>query len=450
MAPHIEPPQSWTGVARYLGPGLILTASIVGTGELIVTPKLGSEAGFRLLWFILVGCVIKVFVQIELGRYAITHGKTTLEAMNSVPGPRFRVSWLVWVWLILFLALNFQVAGMMLGIASMASLLGAPQELEKLWVLGVGVLTAGLLVSGRYRLGENFSFAMVALFTLFTVLALVALQQTEFRITSSQIAEGLSFHLPESFTTAFAAFGIIGVGTSELIFYPYWCLAKGYARNAGTNDGSQAWRDRARGWIGVMRIDALFSLVVYTSATIVFYLLGAAVLFGQGKVLTNENVIPLLSELYTESYGQVGLAIFFVGGLSVLFSTVFAATASKARVWVDAVGVFGIAKPADEEQFAKWVKIACVLLVFTSTIISIAIGKVVLLVFIGALLQGLMLPFLALAAFYFRIQDYRQVDAEKRSWQHHLGTACLALSTLAMTSAGIYQIWAQMFLWFGA
>ncbi len=103
-----------------------------------------------------------------------------------------------------------------------------------------------------------------------------------------------------------------------------------------------------------------------------------------------------------------------------------------------------------EGRFAKWVKIACVLLVFTSTIISIAIGKVVLLVFVGALLQGLMLPFLALAAFYFRIQDYRQVDAEKRSWQHHLGTACLALSTLAMTSAGIYQIWAQMFLWFGA
>ena len=32
-----------------------------------------------------------------------------------------------------------------------------------------------------------------------------------------------------AFTVAFAAFGIIGVGASELIYYPYWCLEKGYA-----------------------------------------------------------------------------------------------------------------------------------------------------------------------------------------------------------------------------
>ena len=42
-----------------------------------------------------------------------------------------------------------------------------------------------------------------------------------------------SFTLPASFTVAFAAFGIIGVGASELIYYPYWCLEKGYARHIG-------------------------------------------------------------------------------------------------------------------------------------------------------------------------------------------------------------------------
>ena len=88
-------PTDFKGILKHLGPGLIITATIVGSGELIATPKLASEVGFTMLWFIL-GCLVKVFVQIELGRYTLVTGKTTLEAMNSVPGPKLRVSWMVW------------------------------------------------------------------------------------------------------------------------------------------------------------------------------------------------------------------------------------------------------------------------------------------------------------------------------------------------------------------
>ena len=63
---------------------------------------------------------------------------------------------------------------------------------------------------------------------------------------------------------------MIGVGASELIYYPYWCLEKGYARHVGTADGSAAWIDRARGWMRVMRTDAAMSLVLYTSITVAF------------------------------------------------------------------------------------------------------------------------------------------------------------------------------------
>ena len=50
--------------------------------------------------------------------------------------------------------------------------------------------------------------------------------------------------------------------------YPYWCTEKGYARWAGTNDGSAAWRDRALGWIKVMNVDILASMVIYCAATL--------------------------------------------------------------------------------------------------------------------------------------------------------------------------------------
>jgi Mn2+/Fe2+ NRAMP family transporter len=68
--PTVEPPRGFFAVVRRLGPGLIIAGSIVGSGELIATTKVGAEAGFVLLWLILVGCVIKVFTQVELGRSA--------------------------------------------------------------------------------------------------------------------------------------------------------------------------------------------------------------------------------------------------------------------------------------------------------------------------------------------------------------------------------------------
>ena len=63
---------------RKIGPGIILAGSIIGSGELMLTTSLGAEYGFVFLWLILFSCVIKVFVQIELGRYAISSGKPTL------------------------------------------------------------------------------------------------------------------------------------------------------------------------------------------------------------------------------------------------------------------------------------------------------------------------------------------------------------------------------------
>ena len=95
-----------------------------------------------------------------------------------------------------------------------------------------------ILASGKYKPVEVFSTIMVVFFTIVTLFALGSLQispdMAAYKISMADIREGLKFKLPDDFSTAFAAFGIIGVGASELIYYPYWCLEKGYARNVGT------------------------------------------------------------------------------------------------------------------------------------------------------------------------------------------------------------------------
>jgi len=117
-----SPPRTLVGVLGRLGPGLIIAGSIVGSGELIGTTKTGAEAGFWLLWLIIVGCVIKVFVQIEFGRFSITQGRTTMDGMNRLPGPRLRVSWLMWYWLLMFILGIGQLGGIVGGVGQSLAL----------------------------------------------------------------------------------------------------------------------------------------------------------------------------------------------------------------------------------------------------------------------------------------------------------------------------------------
>jgi Mn2+/Fe2+ NRAMP family transporter len=440
---HQPAPTSLGGLLRQLGPGLIISAIIVGSGELIVTPKLGAEIGFRLLWFIILGCLLKVFLQIELGRYAITRGRTTLEALNTLPGPRVVVSWVLWLWLLMYFCLVPQIAGMVGGTATALKLGGANIPVGWLAV-AIGTSCAVLLVVGRYRLVETASMLMVGAFTLSTLIAVGFLQFTPYAVTGAQLASGLSFHLPADLATAFGAFGIIGVGASELIYYPYWCLEKGYARKLGPDDGTAAWRERAKGWLKVMRVDAWMSFALYTTTTVAFYLLGAAILHAKKLTVQNQQMIEVLSFMYRETFGEWSLWLFLLGAVAVLYSTIFGGTASNARLLADALSLFGVKQYSNAEERVRWVKACCVILPVAFTTVFLVFWNPVKLVFWGAIAQGLMLPFLAGAALYFHFTSpHRELRARP------LSLVFLVIAAVLMTALGAYQVVTEVSRWLG-
>jgi manganese transport protein len=430
----LDPPRGWLATASHLGPGLIISAAIVGSGELIVTPKVGAATGFTLLWFVILACIVKVFVQIELARLAVVERVTTLEALNSVPGPRLRVSWIMWFWLLMYAGTVFQVAGLIGGVVLVCQTAGFTWS-PNLLLVAVTASCALLLVTGRYGPVETGSTIMVAMFTLSTIVAMITLQWTPYRVSAAQVIDGLRFQLPASFTVAFAAFGITGVGASELIYYPYWCLEKGYARHIGPRDTSPQWRQRAAGWLRVLHIDALLSLLIYTGATVAFYILGAAVLHARGLEVTDRELIETLSQMYRQTLGVAGSSIFLAGAFAVLYSTFFVATASNARLFADALAIFGLTRYRNENHRRRVVRIACVALPVASAIIYFIFQQPVLLVLIGALGQGLMLPFLGGAAVYFH---HRRLSGTLKPGM--LWTFFLWLSALAMMVVGAYQI----------
>lgn len=501
-----NPPTTVRGILRKLGPGLIIAGSIVGSGELIITTSVGAEAGFVLLWLIIIGCVIKVFVQIEFGRYTITTGKTTLEGLNEVPGPRKRVNWICWFWMIFSVVALIQLGGIIGGVGqaltiqqpltaagkeanirqdaeirlqvadsisarfagdeSMAPKMAALEETKKstaaeltkwegkppatsndplLWAVIVTLISIVLLVVGRYNMIQNVSTALVATFTLVTVFNLLYLQLIpEWRVSWEDLKSGLSFRIPEGKGLAFAlaAFGIIGVGATELIQYPYWCIEKGYAKWTGPRDDSPEWEARARGWVRVLRWDAWCSMIVYTFATVAFYLLGAAILGRTGLDPDGEQMVRTLGQMYVPVFGAAAEAVFLLGAFAVLYSTFFVATASHSLVCADAMRVFGLSNGSESSRrfLIRCFSIGLPLLFLASFAYFNAPKQ---LVFAGGFMGALMLPLLGVAALYFR---YRRCDARlvpSRLWDFGLW-----LSIIGLFIAGGYALYTNVMKWF--
>ena len=430
------PPKSFRKKLRHLGPGFILSASIVGSGELIATTTLGAEAGFVTFWVIIVSCLVKVAIQVEFGKHAIHSGESVMRAFDQLPGRRLgRTHWTVWSWVFLMSFKILQVGGIVGGVALVMQI-GLPKVPLAVLSFGIASVVALMTFRGYYRFIEGVSLAMMGFFTLFTLGCLYALQYTPYELNWGDVWAGLQFNLPPAAVgVAIGAFGITGVGGDEIIFYNYWCIEKGYAAKTGVRDDSEAWLSRAKGWINVMYLDAILAMVVYTLVTAAFYLLGAAVLHEMGEVPRGNRTIEVLSTIYTESLGGWARPVFLVGSFIVLFSTLFAALASWIRVFTDAFGQIGWIDFHNIVQRQKTLATLAWFFPFAWALAYLLIRSPVFMVLTGGIIGSVILFIVVYVAIDFR---YRRLPASLRPGG--LYDAVFWMSALAIAAVGIYGI----------
>jgi hypothetical protein len=273
------------------------------------------------------------------------------------------------------------------------------------------------------------------------VLAALVLTGQGEHFSWARLGEGLRFHLPGTgFATALAVYGITGVGATELFMYPYWCVEKGYARFVGPRDGSESRLRRARGWIRIMHGDIAASMVLYTLATVAFYLLGAGVLSPLGLVPTARDMIPTLSRLYTDTLGRWVLPLFYLGATVVLYGTIFAATAAHSRLYADLCRVMGLFERDDYARRLVWRRRFTVVLTVVPVALYLLFESPVKMVVAGGVSQSVMLPITGAGALFLH---YRRVAGAPRP--SRLMTFGLWASTLAMAVATVLGL----FLTFG-
>jgi manganese transport protein len=438
----IEPPTDLLGTLKRLGPGFVLSASIVGSGELIATTLFGATVGFICLWLILFSCLVKVAVQIEFGRYTIYSGKTSMQALNELPGPTFKkAGWAVWSWFVIQLMKTLQAGGVIGGVALVSSeLMRLGPQSDYLWTIIAATIAAIVVFRGIYAPIEKWSIIMIGLFTILTIFSIVALQWTPFAISTHEIISGFGFTLPAGvLLIALGAFSITGVGGDEILAYNYWLIEKGYASFTGpepeTEVEREAWFARAKGWIRVMQLDAGLSMVCYTLVTGLFYLLGAAILNRQGLIPEQQELVPVLSRMYTDTLGAWAETSFLIGALVVLFSTLLASLAAWSRLFSDAFGRFGWINFEDAEQRKKSIAFLSIVFPVIWSLLYFTFKAPGLMIIIGGSLTTLILFIVVYAALVMRYRWLPEELKPSRSFDLILWLSCLAIA-----AAGVYAV----------
>ncbi|MEJ1239999.1 Nramp family divalent metal transporter [Chryseolinea sp. T2] len=435
-----EPPQTFAGRLKFLGPGFILSASIVGSGELIATSTLGATAGFHAFWIIVISCLAKVAVQLEFGKHTILTGRTAMQCFNGLPGLRIgRSHWSIWVILTLILLKIIQLGGMIGSTAIVLNLL-APNIPLKLWLAVISVSLSLLLFKGFYSVVERSSLIMTVSFTVLTIGAVAALAFTPYAITLDQFLSGFALHFsPEIVTVAIGAFGITGVASDEIIAYNYWCLEKGYATYTGPRDDSADWNRRARGWVRVMYLDAIVAMIIYTSVTAAFYLLGAAVLHARGVIPQGNELIEAVALIYTESLGPGIRIAYLVGAFFVLYSSLFASLAAWSRMYSDIFGQVGWINFYDISLRKRLIAILAWVCPPLWVAAFLFVSLPVVMILFGGIVGSILLLIIVYAALNFR---YRQFQLEPPGV---LYDSALWFSIVSICFVGLYGIWNVVF-----
>ena len=391
-------PSSFIQRIKFIGPSIIVTGSVVGSGSIALSPLLGAAAGFSLLWWLLLSLWSKPIIQAEISRYVIVANKTFLESFSDIPGPKTnlkgkKASWLVWF---MFIGVVPSIAGMggLAGAVAEAGHLMIPFLSIELWVVSACLITWLILFIGTYKTLERSLLGMVFFFSVVTLVIAVSMQSTSYAISSEQLLSGLSFSFPfEHVALALAVFGFTGISYGEIMAYTYWCLEKGYANHGGN-------KKEIKAWIKVMQTDVWATVFFVTIGTLPFFLLGASILNSLDLYPPPDgDIIQTLLKMFTSILGAWAKWFFIPLAFFVLFSTMLSGTAAFTRTISDYFISIGLVHENINTR-KNLIKIIAFAVPFFSSIAYFLLPNPITLLLVAGVWAALGLPIVNIGALY--------------------------------------------------
>jgi Mn2+/Fe2+ NRAMP family transporter len=365
---------------KLAGPGLVVAATGIGSGDVVSATVGGARYGVVLLWAIAAGAFFKFVLQEGVARWQLATGKTALEGWAD-----YLPAWVKWYFVVYLVLWTVAVSASLtnatgLGIANLTN--GA---VSQPWgAVAHSLIGFAFVYFGGYDSFEKFMKVLVGIMgfsILFCALFTMHAPLTAFQgLVVPTIPAG-------SGTYVLSLIGGVG-GSITMLSYNYWMREENM---------------RGSGFLSYVRGDIAIAYLFTAVFGGSIMLIANDAFFTAGVTLTNSEAVPRMAAALGNVLGTFGRIAFSVGFWAAVFASLLGVWQSVPYLYAD---FYGIVSKMTPEQRTEVVKVTStpyrLALLFISLVpIPFAFtGQPIQVVIIYTIVSSLFVPFVAATLLY--------------------------------------------------
>jgi Mn2+/Fe2+ NRAMP family transporter len=365
---------------KLAGPGLVVAATGIGSGDVVSATVGGARYGVVLLWAIVAGAFFKFVLQEGIARWQLATGKTALEGWaDHLP------AWVKWYFVVYLVLWTVAVSASLtnatgLGIANLTG--GAiPQSWGAVLHSVIGFV---FVFFGGYNSFEKFMKLLVGVMG-FSILicAIFTLNQPWPALQGMLIPT-----IPAgSGTYVLSLIGGVG-GSITMLSYNYWMREEGM---------------RGSGFLSYVRGDIAIAYLFTAIFGSSIMLIANDAFFTAGVTLTNAQAVPRMAEALGTVMGTFGRIAFSVGFWAAVFASLLGVWQSVPYLYADFYGIFKKMSPEARQDIVKVTSTPYRLALAFITLVPLPFaftGQPIQVVIIYTIVSSLFVPFVAATLLY--------------------------------------------------
>src|SRR5699024_10788740 len=364
-----------------IGPGIVLAATGIGSGDLITSTTAGAEFGITLAWAAIIGVCLKYILTEGVGRWTLATGYTILE------GWRMMGRWATGYFFVYVMLFGLIYGAAIATANGLMMNLMVPSISVSIWAIIHSIIGFLLILLGKYKTFERVIVVLISIMFITVVGSAIMLIPGLANVPAKALIPGI----PDG--SLFRTLGIVGGigGTMALAAYGYWIKEKG-------------WHDKF--YIPLMRMDVSVAYIMTGIFAVSLMVISAQFLYGSEIEITDTKGLEGFLYLYQTNFGLVPRLILNIGFWSATMSSLLGSWSGIPYLFADFIRVSKkkiqsktIKRNTSTERKVSYKDPAYRFFLFWlsfPSLILLTVNQPVALILFYAALGSLFLPFLAI------------------------------------------------------
>lgn len=384
------------GVLKLAGPGLIVAATGIGSGDVVSATVGGARYGVVLLWAIAVGAFFKFVLTEGIARWQLATGLTAVEgwarhlpAWVKVYFGAYLVVWTVFVGAALTSATGLGLANLTGGAVSQP------------WAaVGHSLFGFAFVWFGGYGSFEKLMKLLVGIMG-FSILFCAVMTLSD----PAPILRGLAVPTIPPASGAYVLSIIGGIGGSiTMLSYNYWMREE---------------RMSGPGHLGVVRADVAVAYIFTALFGMSIMIIANQAFFVPGVAITDAQAVPKMAETLGTLIGPFGQYAYSIGFWAAVFASLLGVWQSVPYLYAD---LYGIVTRAPDARRAELRQVTSTPYRLALAFITLAplpfafLGRPLVIIVAYTIVGSFFVPFLAATLLYLNNRVRWTTDVPRNHW----------------------------------